>query len=81
MWKWLFSQPLPLLLPLTKNEETTVVYEICHLLQSKSVNKDRKMKKTIERRKSKSKETKESKDKVISTSHRFICPHKHNDSS
>jgi len=47
-------------------------------MQSKSVNKDKKVAKMTERTKNKSKQAKDSKHKIISTLNRFSCPHKHN---
>ena len=61
----------PLLLPQIKNEKTTVdlrEYKICHLLQSKSVTKDRKVtKKRLKEGKIKPNNQKDREDKIIST--------------
>jgi len=58
------------------NDSWPEQYEICHLLQSKRANKDTKVAKTTERRKNKSKQTKDIEDKIISTLNRLICPQK-----
>ena len=71
-------------LPLTKNEKTTVDLSSTKFVinyNQKVQPKIRKWQKRLSEGKIKANNQKNSEDKIISTLHRFICPHKHNDIS